>query len=319
MRAYWYHGGQLECNVATERFREALNAPEGLLWVDIEDPEDTDVEILLEVFGLHPLTVEDCIMPNLRPKLEEFDRYLFVILQGLQRNGEHRLAPVELDVCIGSNFVITVRSDHLKVLDQECTRVEKQSPIIKRGPDFLFYSLADALIDSYFPVLEEVELRVDDLEKRLLADSSKETLTELFEIYNELVILRRTLAPHREILSRFNRGELPYIKASSSIYFRDIYDHLLRMSDMVDACREMTTLALEAHATLVSNKLNEIMKTMTAMATLAVPLILITGIYGMNFGENPFLGPRWIYHAMSIAFLAAVPVMFYYFRKYRWL
>ena len=214
MRAYWYHEGQLECNLPTKRFREALAAPEALLWVDIEGPEDTDVEVLLEVFGLHPLTVEDCIMPNLRPKLEEFDRYLFVVLQGLQRNGEGRLAPLELDVCIGSNFLITVRSERIKALDSECTRVEKQSPIIKRGSDFLFYSLADSLIDSYFPVLEEVEARVDELEKRLLADSSRETLSELFEIYNELVILRRTLAPHREILSRFKRGELAFIKNS---------------------------------------------------------------------------------------------------------
>ena len=318
--AYLYHpDGRLECQVPGERFREALANPDALLWIDIEGLQDEDVELLLEVFGLHSLTVEDCIMTNLRPKLEEFERYVFVILQGLKRNEKGRLVPVELDVCVGRNFLITVRSEPIKVVDEGRLRVEKQSPIIKRGADFLFYSITDALIDSYFPIIDEVEAKVDELENRLLADSTQQTLTELFGIYNELMILRRTLAPHREIITRLNRGDLPFLKTSNAMYFRDIYDHLLRMSDLVDGCREVTTMALEAYATIVSNRLNEIMKTMTVMATLAVPFVLITGIYGMNFSENPQLGPRWIYHLVSTGLLLSVPVMGYYFRKYRWL
>lgn len=324
LRAYLYRStgeqGTLECQVPIARFREALAQPDALLWVDIENPEDDEIECLLEVFELHPLTVEDCIMPNVRPKLEEFDRYLFVVLQGLQRNSENRrLIPAEMDCCIGHNFLITVRSNGIKALEDQRSRVEKKSPIIKRGPDFLFYALADALVDSYFPILDEVECRVDELERRLLEDSTRATLGELFAIYGELMVLRRTLAPQREILTRLNRGDLAFIKPSNVIYFRDIYDHLLRMNDLVDGCREVTTMALEAHATIVSNRLNEIMKTMTAMATLSAPLIVITGIYGMNFGENPELGPRWVYHWLSIAFLFLVPIMLFYFKKYRWL
>jgi len=205
------------------------------------------------------------------------------------------------------------------VVDEDCTRVEKKSPIIKRGADFLFYSLADSLIDSYFPVLDEVETRVDELETRLLTDFTRETLGELFGIYNELMTLRRTLAPHREILSRLNRGDLPFITPGNAVYFRDIYDHLLRMSDLVDSCREVTTMSLEAYATIVSNRLNEIMKTMTAFATLALPLVIVTGIYGMNFGEHPELGPRWIFHALSALFMFSVPVMLLFFRRNRWL
>ena len=320
IHCYLYQAsGELELQVPMERMRQALADPHALLWVDIEDPEDEEIECLLEVFELHPLTVEDCIMPSPRPKLEEFEQYLFVILQGLQRNEKGRLAPVELDCCVGRNFLITVRSQPIKALEEAQARIEKKSPILKRGADFLFYSLADALIDSYFPILEEMECRVDELETRLLENSTKQILVDLFGIYNELMTLRRTLAPQRDILSRLNRGDLQFITSSNSIYFRDIYDHLLRMSDLVDGCREVTTMALEAHATMVSNRLNEIMKSMTAMATLSVPLILITGVYGMNFGENPELGPRWLYHGLSAACLLAVPVMLYYFRKYRWL
>ena len=320
-RSFLYHAdGQLECDLPIERFREALKQPDQLLWVDIEDPEDVDVECLLEVFELHPLTVEDCIMPNVRPKLEEFERYLLVVLQGIRRNTEGRLRPIELDLCVGENFLITVRTEPIKVVDEDRILVEKKSPIIKRGADFLFYSLADSLIDSYFPILDEVEAKVDELETRLLQDSTQTTLVNLFGVYNELMVLRRTLTPHREILSRLNRGDLPFIKPSNAIYFRDIYDHLLRMSDLVDGCREVTTMALEAYATIVSNRLNEIMKTLTALATLALPLVIVTGIYGMNFSEHPLLhSMRVVIHAVSLLSLVSIPVMIYFFRKYRWL
>jgi magnesium transporter len=319
MTSYVYRNGQLEMSVPMSRFREVLSEPDSLLWVDIEDPEDGDIECLLESFELHPLTVEDCIMPNQRPKLEEFDRYLFLVLFGLRRSERGKLSPLELDVCLGANYLITVRSEPVKAVQEDRLRVEKKSPVIKRGADFLFYSLAKSLFDSYFPIMDDIELKVDDLESRLLKDSTEATLSEIFGIYGELMLLRRTLAPHRDILNRLNSGDSPFIQPTNAIYFRDIYDHLLRMSDLVDGCREVTTMALEAYATIVSNRLNEIMKTMTALATLAVPLVLITGIYGMNFGENPQLGPRWIYHAMSALLLLMVPGMFVYFRKYRWL
>jgi magnesium transporter len=319
IRSYLYSpDGSIECGLSVERFRTALASEQSLLWVDIEGPEDHEIELLLEVFELHPLTVEDCIMPNVRPKLEDFERYLFIVLQGLKRV-DGRLRAVELDVCLGSNFLITVRSEPIKSVDDDCARVEKKSPIFKRGADFLLYAITDSLIDSYFPILDEVEARVDGLETKLLTDSTEHTLRQLLGVYNELMMLRRTLAPHREILNRLNRGELPFIKPINAIYFRDIYDHLLRMSDLVDACREVTTMSLEAHATIVSNRLNEIMKTMTAFATLALPFLIVTGIYGMNFSENPELGARWIYHLFSIGLVGSTPVMLFLFRKYRWL
>ena len=320
IRSYLYTAdGGFECGLTVERMRQALTDEQGLLWVDIENPEETEIELLLEVFELHPLTVEDCIMPNVRPKLEEFDHYLFVILQSLSRMDGGRLRVVELDLCLGKHFVVTVRSEPMKSIEEDCARVEKKSPILKRGADFLFYTIADSLIDSYFPILDEVEARVDALETKLLDDSSKETLRELFQVYNELMTLRRTLAPHREILSRLNRGDLALITPTNSHYFRDIYDHLLRMSDLVDSCREVTTMSLEAYATIVSNRLNEIMKTMTAIATLALPLVIITGVFGMNFSEHPELGPRWIYQIFSVLLLLSLPVMGYHFRKNRWL
>ena len=319
IRSYLYRGnGEIECGLSTDRFRQALADDDSLLWVDIEGPEDQEIELLLEVFELHPLTVEDCIMTNVRPKVEDFERYLFVILQGMRRT-EGRLRPVELDVCVGKNFLITFRSEPIKSIDDDCARVEKKSPIFKRGADFLFYAITDSLIDSYFPILDEVEANVDELETQLLSNNTEHTLRKLLGVYHELMMLRRTLAPHREILSRLNRGDLPFIKPANAIYFRDIYDHLLRMSDLVDSCREVTTMSLEAYATIVSNRLNEIMKTMTAFATLALPLVIVTGIYGMNFSEHPELGARWIYHSLSLLFIVSIPFMLYFFRKFRWL
>ncbi len=319
IRSYLYNSdGTIECGLSMERFRRALAGARNLLWVDIEGPGDDEIEMLLEIFQLHPLTVEDCILPNVRPKLEEFEGYLFIVLQGLKReNG--KLRTVELDLCLGKNFLITIHSEPVPSLDENIVRVEKKSPIFKRGSDFLFYAIADTLIDSYFPILDEVETRVEEMETALLSDPSDRPLREILEIYHELTMLRRTLAPHREILSRLNRGDLPFIIPAHAHHFRDIYDHLLRMSDMVDSSREVTTMSMEAHATIVSKRLNEIMKTMTVFATLALPLVIVTGIYGMNFGENPALGPRWVYHAMSLVLVGSLPVVLYFFRKYRWL
>ena len=319
MRSYLSNpDGTVEWGLSPERLRSAMSCEQHLLWVDIEEPTDEEIELLLEVFELHPLTVEDCIMPNVRPKLEDFERYLFIVLQGLKRV-DGRLRTVELDVCLGRNFLLTIHSERIKSVEDDCARVEKKSPIITRGADFLFYAITDSLIDSYFPVLEEVEARVDEMESRLLSDSTERTLREILGIYNEIMVLRRTLAPHREILSRLNRGDLPFIKPANAVYFRDIYAHLLRMCDLGHSCREGTTMSLEAYATIVSNRLNEIMKTMTAFATLALPLIIVTGIYGMNFGEHPGLGPKWIYHVLSLGFVGSIPVILYCFRKYRWL
>ena len=320
IRSYFYGRDKaLKWGLSAQAIRKALAEKQSLLWVDIEGPEDAEIEMLLEVFELHPLTIEDCIMPSARPKVEDFERYLFVVLQGLRHTGHQGLKTVELDVCLGKNFLITIHSGPMKSINDTCSRVEKRSPIIQRGPDFLFHAIADTLIDNYLPVLEAVELRVDELEAKLLGEFSQEGLRELFGVYNDLMMLRRTLAPHREVFSQINRGDVAFIKPANAVYFRDIYDHVLRMSDLVDSSREVATLLLEAHATVASNRLNEIMKTLTALATLALPLVIVTGVFGMNFGEHPELGPRWIYQVLSLGLLGMIPVMLFFFRRYRWL
>lgn len=319
MHTYLRHmDGTIECGLSVESVRNALSNPQELLWVDIEDPEDEEIELLLEVFELHPLTVEDCIMPNARPKLEEFEKYLFVILQGLSRiDGVFKA--IELDVCLGRNFLVTVHSCPIKSLEDDQARIERKSPVFSRGADFLFYATADSLMNSYFPILDDVDSKVDVLETKMLKDSTEQILRELLDVYNEIMMLRRTLGPHREVLARLTRGDLPFIAPANVIYFRDISDRLLRMSDLADSCREIAAMALEVNATIASNRLNEIMKTMTAFATLSLPLIVITGVFGMNFGEHPALGPRWIYYILSLGLLGSIPVMVFFFRRYRWL
>ncbi len=311
--------GILDCDVKPDAFASILEQRDHLLWVDISEPEDEEVEVLLNAFGLHPLTIEDCIMPNVRSKLEQFSNYLFIVMQGIKRCQSGDLKHVELDICLGSNFLVTVHDDPIPSLDDDWKRVTRKSPICTRGPDFLFYSIADSLIDSYFPLLEAVDARVDRLENKLLVESGPETLQELFNVYNELMILRRTLAPHREILNRINRREdLPLISPANAVYFRDIYDHLLRMSDLVDAGREVTMVLLDTHATVASYRMNEIMKTMTALATLALPLVIVTGIFGMNFNEHPWL-PVSVFNVASVLFVLSIPVMFVLFKRYKWL
>jgi magnesium transporter len=319
IRAYLYTGnGHVETQVPAARFREALAREDCLLWLDIEGPEDNEIELLLEVFELHPLTVEDCILPNVRPKLEEFERYCFLVLQGMRRS-EGQLKPLEVDVCLGANFLITVRSEACKSVDDNCVRVEKRSPIFQNGADHLCYAIVDSLMDSYLPVLDEIEERVDQLETRLLEEHSDQNVKDLLTVYHDLMTVRRSLTPHRDILARLSRGDMRFIRPANSLYFRDTHDRLLRISDLVDSAREVTTMSLEAHATIVSNRLNENMKTMTAFATLALPLVIVTGIFGMNFSEHPELGPPWLYSVLSALFIVSMPVMWHLFRKRKWL
>ena len=320
LRSYYYQEGHgVTCGLSTERMREVLRAGQGLLWVDIEGPEDVEIELLLETFQLHPLTVEDCIMTNVRPKLEEFEGYLFVVVQGLRQTDGTGLMAVELDLCVGKHFLVTVHSGPMKSINDTAARVEKRSPIITRGADFLCHAIVDTLINNYLPILESVERQGDEVESKLLGEFTQGDLRELFGVYRQLMVLRRTLTPHREVLSQLNRGDVAFIEPSNTVYFRDIYDHLLRMSDLVDSEREVATMLLEAHATVASNRLNEMMKTMTAFATLALQLVIVTGIFGMNFGENPELGPRWIYQSAALVCMGAIPVMFLFFRRSRWL
>lgn len=321
MRNYYYTTeGKVRKDIPISEFRQALAVENSLLWVDMESLEDEDIEVLMDVFGLHPLTVEDCIMVNARPKVEDFSSYLFLVTQGVKFNSvEEKIEPFEVDFCLGRNYLITTHTEPVDAITLNLERVDKGSPIISRGSDFLLYSILESLTDNYYPVVDTFDKRVDDMEAELFEDPSIKTFRQIYRLKNDTMLLRRTVGPQADTISILTRGDFPLIRLANYVYFRNVYDHLVRINDIVGTSRDIITGALEAYVSIVSNRLNEVMKVLTLIATIMMPFVIIPSIYGMNLKYLPF---SQLKHGLwLILFLTAILTgsMVYYLKKKRWL
>ena len=319
MRNYLYTAERkLRKDIPMAEFREALASENSLLWVDIEEMEDEDIEVLMDVFGLHSLTVEDCIMVNARPKVEDFPGYLFLVTQGVKFDAnEIRIESYEVDFCVGKNYLITVHTDPIDAITLNLERVDKASPIITRGSDFLACSILESLADSYYPIVDKFDKRVDEMEAELFKDPTTKTFNQIYRLKNDTMFLRRMIGPQVDVFSVLTRGEFPLIKASNYVYFRNVYDHLVRINDIVGTSRDIVTGALEAYVSIVSNRLNEAMKVLTIIATIMLPFVVIPSIYGMNL-KLPFAEHQmafWIVMGLTVGFTA---IIFSFLKRKKW-
>jgi len=308
-------------DLTPQQIEEALKDKESLLWVDIQEAKDADIDILTNTFKLHPLTVEDCIMPNARPKLEKFPSYLFLNTFAIELHPEQEeeIKTVELDCCLGANFLLTVHSENVKSVAMIKEKVKKKSPVTGKGADFLLCSIMDAMVDNYFPIINMFDNRVDDVSDELFKEPTQQTLNTIYNLKNEVMFLRRTVGPQADLVNMVIRGNYEFITASNIAYFRDVYDNLVRLNDTVGTSRDIITSALEAYNSVVSNRLNEIMKTLTVIATIVMPLTLIASIYGMNFKNMPELSNRYAYPGVMGLMLLIAVFMLYYFKRKKWL
>lgn len=312
----------LKAESSLEEMTHALNDERSLLWIDFSDVDDTDIDLLTMVFSLHTLTVEDFIMPNVRPKVEQFQDYLFLVMFGLEAQNNHqkgKVKTVELDFCIGKNFLITFHNAPMGTLTACKERIRKQSPIIMHGADMLLYYILDSCVDAYFPLIAEFDNLVDEMSDELFREPSNETLKKIYHLKNEVMLLRRTVGPQADVIGYIARGEYQFIGSANVIYFRNIYDNLLRLNDIVGTSRDIITGAMEAYVSVVSNRLNEIMKTLTVIATIMMPLTLIASIYGMNFKFMPELESKLGYPIVIAVMVAIFVAMVVYFKRKKWI
>lgn len=321
MRNYLYTPeGKILKDIPISEFRGALASENSLLWIDMHDLEDEDVEVLMDIFGLHPLTIEDCIMVNARPKIEDFPNYLFLITQGVRFNHDKdRIESYEVDFCLGKNYLITVHTESVDAIMLNLERVDKGSPVICRGGDFLLYSILESLSDSYYPVVDAFDKCVDEMEAELFRDPTTKTFNQIYKLKNDTMFLRRTIGPQADIFSILTRGDFPLIKPLNYVYFRNVLDHLVRINDIVGTSRDIVTGALEAYVSIVSNRLNEIMKVMTLLATILMPFVIIPGIYGMNLKFLPFSQYQHGLWFILLFTTALTCGMLYFLKKKRWL
>ena len=321
-KAYLYKNGQpIKTDLSVEDIKQALSDEHSILWVDIAQSEDADIDLMTNVFNLHPLTIEDCIMPNARPKVEKFDNYLFLNTFALEvrPEEEEEIKTVELDFCLGKNFLLTVHADKIKSVTATQEKIEKKSPLMDKGADFLLCTVIDTMVDNYFPVINMFDDRVDDISDELFQDPNQETLNKIYNLKNEIMLLRRTVGPQTDTVNMIIRGSFSFISESNITYFRNVYDNLGRLGDTIGNSRDIITSALETYNSVVSNRLNETMKTLTVIATIVMPLTLVASIYGMNFKYMPELNSKFGYPIVMGLMVALSAGMLYYFKRKKWL
>lgn len=292
-------------------------------WVNVEGVHDVALlERLAPGFGLHPLVVEDIANTAQRPKLEDYGETLYVVLRMLYYDeSRHELRSEQVSLILGIDFVLSFQEGlEGDVFDAVRERLRTAKGRLRHeGADFLLYSLMDAVVDSYFGVLERLSDRIEALDEKLERNHASELSRPLHRLRREMIWLRKSVWPLRELLMSLERGESTLVRPATRVYLKDIYDHTIEVVETVETYRDVLAGMLENHLTLITNRLNEVMKVLTVIATIFIPLTFVTGIYGMNFRHMPELDWPWAYPAVLAAMTALGVGLFLYFRRRKWL
>jgi magnesium transporter len=288
--------GTLQTSTDPSVVPELLAAGERL-WIDASGETSPDPELsafLIDVLKLHPLAVEDIIEDQELPKVEDYGDYLYIVALPPARPGS-ATKPAELDIVVADRWVFTHHPSPSSVVDGVLRDLERHPRSVQRGPAFLAHALLDHLVDDYLPLMDSFDDQLEALESKVVTDPTREVLQELFRLKRELQQLRRTAVHQREILQRLARGEFERIPSDALPFFRDVFDHFARVADLADSYRELLSNDLDAYLSVVSNRMNEIMKTLTIVSTVLLPMTFLVGVYGMNFEHMPELHWRYGY------------------------
>ena len=314
-----------EAEIEDVEHLEALSpepSENSITWINIEGVHHPEtIERIGRCYGIHPLTLEDIVNTEQRPKIEEYDDYLFVVLKTFDyEKHDQKPAMDQISLVLKSNMVMSFeeRSDEICTIVKNRIRSGK-GRIRKEGSDYLAYSLIDAIVDHYFNVLEELGEGIELLEEELIANPTKTTLQQIHRRKRQMIQFRRAVWPLREAVGSLLRGESAVIQKATLIYLRDVYDHLIHVIDTIEIYREMLAGMIDIYLSSISNRMNEVMKVLTVIATIFMPLTFIAGVYGMNFKYMPELEWRLGYPAVLLLMAAVVVYMLFYFRRRKWL
>jgi len=281
-----------------EQLPELLTAPGSVLWVDMESPSEADDHILLDIFKFHPLTVEDCRANRHHPKVEEFPDYIYFIVHAVRTDtSPDHFNTIELDGFLGANYVVTYHHESFPSIVKVKQAVRASPVSCQRGPAFLLHQIIDGIVDDYLPVMDDFDERINALEDNIFKfnRANQEILEEILGLKRSVLRVRRISSKQLEVLYRMSHGQFAQISGAVLPFYRDIYDHLVRVSDLAESYRDLISGSLEAYLSVVSNRLNEIMKVLTIFSAVMLPLTFIAGVYGMNFDHMPELHWRFGY------------------------
>ena len=297
-------------------------------WINIDGVHHLDViEKIGKSFNLHPLVLEDIVNTGQRPKMEDYEDYIYIVLKMLYHSEkENEIKAEQISLILGKNFVISFQENEGDVFNHVRERLRKaKGRIRKTGADYLAYTLLDAIIDNYFTILEKIGEKVEGMDEELVDNPTPETLQAIHNLKREMIFLRKSVWPLREVISGLQRGESKLVQKSTGIYLRDMYDHTIQVIDTIETFRDMISGMLDIYMSSVSNKMNEVMKVLTIFAAIFIPLTFVAGIYGMNFNPEaspfnmPELGWQWGYPMVWIIMIAVIITMLIYFKRKKWL
>jgi len=289
-------------------------------WVDVQGLGDQDVlQELGAIFSMHPLALADTVNVPQRPKVESYQDNLLIITRMVRMPEPPALEAEQLGILLGPDYVVTFQEHYGDVLDPVRVRLRLNGTIRQAGADYLAYAILDAVIDGYYPVLEELADHFEEIEEEVISRSGATTLRAIHFLKRELLALHRGIWPQRDAINSLLRDPQPLVSDSVRVYLRDCYDHAIQVSDVVETYRELATSLMDMHLSSASNRLNEVMKVLTIIATIFIPLSFIAGVYGMNFAYMPELHLRWGYPAVWLVMLAVGGGLLLYFYRRGWL
>jgi len=314
-----YRHGERLAEIEPHEIHHYIVKPDCFVWVALFEPDNRTLELMQAEFDLHPLAVEDARHGHQRPKIEEYADSLFAVLQMIETvDGELRVG--EVDVFVGRNYILSVRSGAEKGFSEVRARCEQEPELLKRGPGYVFYALMDAVVDRYFPVLHDLEAELERIEEQIFANVSPRTNIEaLYGLKQKLMVFRHAVGPLLESVGNITGARVPGLCNGMQEYFRDVSDHLQRLSQTIESVRDTISTAISVNLSMITLQESENMKRLAAYAALVAVPTLIVGIYGMNFDYMPELRWRYGYPAVLATMATLDLYLFYRFRKSKWL
>jgi magnesium transporter len=311
------------------RIADAIEDRTGVLWVDIEDRESAAngrVEVLLrEVFHFHPLAIDDALKDTLVPKVDDWGDYLYLVFHSLDFDpGTDQLRLHELDVFLGRNYLVTYHNETMPEIEQHRRDIERDpANRCRHGADHILYHLLDLLVATYLPAIEHLDEAIDDAQDEVFSHPTPSTLRTIFQVKRSALRLNRTLAPEREVLNRLARDDYDPIPADHRVYFRDVYDHLVRVHDITESLRDLIAGALDTYLSAIANRTNEIMKTLTVVTVMFLPMSFLAGFFGMNFFGDTLmfqtpLPKRLLFSLTCLSMVLTPGFMWYWARRRGW-
>jgi magnesium transporter len=284
-------GDTIRRDLHPREIAEIVRSGTGALWVDIDSTNRHHHAMLEKVFNFHPLAIEDTLNPSTRVKLEEYDGYLFIVVRAVDLEAStpdpYDLQTTDVYFFLGSNYLVTVHAGRCEVIETAVERMLRAPDALARGVERIMYAIMDSAVDAYFPLLDRIDEFIDTLEERVFVQFDQTALRDIFAVKRMVLSLKRYLAPQREVFNVLTNRPSALLSTESQVYFRDIYDHVLRINDSLDTYRELLSSTLDSYLSQVSNRLGQVTKALSVVATLSLPFVVVSGMWGMNVSHIP--------------------------------